>query len=92
MNKKNNFRTLERLVRGFANHKRMEILELIKERPELSVTEIAEAIRMNIKTAADHIRRLTIAGMLLKKGDGAAVRHKLTDRAEHVLRFLKSLE
>jgi len=33
---------LERLVRGFANHRRIEIIELLKRKPELSVAQIAQ--------------------------------------------------
>ena len=89
---KKNFRTLERLVRGFSNHRRIEILELLKKKPELSVDEITETLGINYKTSADHIRRLTIAGLLLKRSDSVSIRLKLTPRAEHVLKFLRTLE
>ena len=87
-----NFRSLERLVKGFANHRRIEILELLRKRPELSVEEVAEALRINFKTASEHIRRLAIAGLLLKRNDIHSVRHKLTSRAQEVLKFLRTLE
>lgn len=87
-----NYRTLERLVRGFANHRRIEILELLKKEPELSVDDVTEALKINYKTAADHLRRLTIAGLLLKRSDSVSIRHKLTTRAENVLKFLRTLE
>jgi len=41
---------------------------------------------------ADHIRRLTIAGLLMKKSSGASIRHRLTKRGEAVLKFLRTLE
>ena len=63
----------------------------MKKTPELSVVEIANVLKINMKTAAEHIRRLTIAGLLMKKSDGPAIRHKLTNRAENVLKFLKIL-
>lgn len=87
-----NYRTLERLVRGFANHRRIEILELLKKEPELSVDEVSGNLNINYKTAADHLRRLTIAGLLLKRSDSVSIRHKLTLRAENVLKFLRTLE
>ena len=89
---KKNFRTLERLVRGFSNHRRIEIMELLQKEPELSVDEIAEILKINYKTTADHLRRLTIAGLLLKRSDSVSIRHKLTPRAEYVLKFLRTLE
>jgi DNA-binding transcriptional ArsR family regulator len=87
-----NYRILERLVRGFSNHRRIEILGLLKKEQELSVEEISEKLSINYKTAADHLRRLAIAGLVLKKSDGVSIRHKLTDRAYNVLKFLRTLE
>ncbi len=86
------FRELERLVKGFANHRRIEILELLRKEPELSLEEVAGALSINFKTASDHMRRLAIAGLLLKRSDGHSVRHKITSRASQVLKFLRSLE
>lgn len=85
------YRPLERLVRGFANHRRIQILELLKTTPELSVADVAERIHINIKTAGAHLVRLAIEGLVMKRNDGVSVRHKLTERAEHVLKFLRTL-
>ncbi len=87
-----NYRVLERLVRGFANHRRIQILELLHRCPEMSVNEVAEGLDINFKTAADHIRRLTIPGLLMKRSDGKSIRHKLTSRGLRVLKFLRTLE
>ena len=85
-------RRLERIIKGFANHRRLQILELLKKKPELSVEEITNQLKMNYENASDHIRKLAIAGLVLKRYEGTAVRHKLTDRAEKVLRFCRALE
>lgn len=86
------FKELERIVKGYANHRRIEILALLAKSPELSVDEIAGALEINMKTASDHIRRLAIAGLVMKRNEGAAVRHKLTKRGEVILKFLRTLE
>jgi predicted ArsR family transcriptional regulator len=91
-NKEKSYRTLERLVRGFANHRRIQLMEILKKTPEMSVDEIAEFLNINYKTAADHLRRLAIAGLVLKRSDSVSIRHKLTPRAEYVLKFLRTLE
>lgn len=85
------YRPLERLVRGFANHRRIQILELLKTTPELSVADIAERAHINIKTAGAHLSRLAGAGLVMKRNDGVSVRHKLTERADQVLKFLRTL-
>jgi len=89
---KKNCRKLERIVRGFSNHRRIQILGLLKKEPELSVIDIAEKLEINLKTASEHTRRLTIARLIMKRTEGASVRHKLTERGKKVLMFLRTLE
>jgi DNA-binding transcriptional ArsR family regulator len=86
------YRKLERITRGFSNHRRIQILELLKKTPELSVAEIAGKLKINFKTASEHIRRLAIAGLVIKRSAGNSVRHKLTSRGESILKFLRTLE
>ena len=87
-----NTKKLERIVKGFANHRRLEILDLLKREPELSVDDISERLGIGYENASDHVRKLAIAGLVLKRNDGNAVRHKLTPRAESVLVFCKRLQ
>jgi len=35
---------------------------------------------------------LAIAGLVLKRNQGASVRHKLSDRGDVILKFLRTLE
>jgi DNA-binding transcriptional ArsR family regulator len=86
------YRKLERIVKGFANHRRLEILDLLKRAPELSVGEISERLHIGYENASDHVRKLAIAGLVLKRYEGTTVRHKLTPRAESILVFCKKLQ
>ena len=88
----NQYLKLERIVKGFANHRRLQILYLLKKEPELSVDQIAEKLNMGYENASDHIRKLAIAGLLMKRNSGTSVCHKLTSRAESILVFCKKLE
>lgn len=92
MNFKENLRKLERIAKGFANHRRIEILGLLKTNPELSLFEISEESGINLKTASEHVRRLSMAGLVVKRSAGRSVKHKLTDRGHDVLTFLRMLE
>lgn len=87
-----NFRKLERIVRGFSNHRRIEILDLLERKPELSLIEIANELNINFKTASEHARRLAIAGLVLKRSEAAAVRHCLSPLGKLTLKFLRTLE
>ncbi len=86
-----NYRKIERVVKGFANHRRIEIMDLLKKQPELSVEDIAGKLDIGYVNASDHIRKLAIAGLVMKRNDGSSVRHKLTLRAESILVFCKRL-
>ncbi|OHA08871.1 MAG: hypothetical protein A3B37_00675 [Candidatus Sungbacteria bacterium RIFCSPLOWO2_01_FULL_59_16] len=85
-------RHLERIVKGFSNHRRIEIMHLLSRAPELSLSEIAEALKINFKTASEHVRRLSHADLVMKRYEGASVRHALTKRGILILKFLRTLE
>lgn len=86
------FYQLERIIRGVSNHRRIEILELLQKNPELSIIDISKALNVNFKTISEHIKRLATAGFVLKRSDGASVRHKITNRGLSILKFLRTLE
>ena len=85
-------RKIERIVKGFANHNRIRILELLNNKPELSVVEISETLKIGYENASDHIRKMAIAGLLMKKNSGPSVLHKLKPRAQSILVFCKRLQ
>ena len=86
------FRELEKIIRGVANHRRIQIIETLNRKPELSVFDISNELEVNYKTIAEHIRRLTITGLVMKRNEGSAVRHALTARGKSILMFLRTLE
>jgi len=87
-----NYRKIERVVKGFANHRRIQILELLHKGPELSVDNVAEKLKIGYENASDHIRKMAITGLVMKRNQGTRVLHKLTPRAESILVFCKKLE
>ncbi len=68
------------------------MLDLIEENPEQSVNEIAKTLRINLKTASSHLKRLIVAGLIMKKSQKQNIRHKLSSRGKYVLTFLRTLE
>ena len=85
------YRRLERIIKGVASHRRIQILDLLDQHPELSVLDISERLKIGYQNASEHIRKMAIAGLLLKRNEGPAVRHKLTPRAKSILMFCKTL-
>ena len=67
-------------------------MDLLSAYPELSVTEITQKLKINLKTASEHIRRLAISGLVIKRNQAQNVRHKLSDRGAVILKFLRTLE
>ena len=86
------YRQLERILKGVASHRRLHILDLLQREPELSVEDISQKLHIGYQNASDHVRKLAIAGLVMKRNEGSAVRHKLTARAESMLVFCKRLE
>ena len=86
------FRQLERVVRAFANHRRIEVLDQLESEDELDLGEIARRCGINYKTASEHLRRLTLAGLVTKRAKGVHVLHLLSPRGRKVLLFLRTLE
>jgi len=86
------YRRMERIAKGFANHRRIEILEYLFDKPEASVGDIAWDMGLNIKTASEHIIRLANAGLVMKRSSGRAVRHMLSSRGKNILTFLRKLD
>jgi DNA-binding transcriptional ArsR family regulator len=85
-------RKLERVVKGFANHRRIQILELLAREPELSLAEISGRLRIDMKTASEHVRRLAAADLVVKRSEGRWVRHHASARGDDVLTFLRMLD
>ena len=88
---KKRYRELEIILKGIASHRRIQILDLLDRRAELSVFDIAEHVSIDFRTASEHLRKLTIAGIVMKRNEGASVRHALTKRGENILKFCRTL-
>ncbi|MEW5805177.1 MAG: winged helix-turn-helix domain-containing protein [Patescibacteria group bacterium] len=79
---------LERHFKGIANHRRIEILLLIKNTEGITVEEIADRLNCNIKTISEHTRRLVQAGLVNKKYQGRNVLHSLSPYGHELVKFI----
>ncbi|TAL49548.1 ArsR family transcriptional regulator [Patescibacteria group bacterium] len=86
------YRELELIAKGFANHRRIQVLELLSRETDVSLVEIADRLKMNVKTASDHVRRMVLGGLVWKKTAGNMVYHTLSPRGKSILVFLRKLE
>ena len=83
-------RKLERHFKGVANHRRIQILLLVFKCPDISLVGIAERVNSNMKTIAEHTRRLVIAGLVEKSHTGTSVAHKLTPYGQEFVQFIET--
>ena len=83
---------LTRVGKGVGHARRLAVLRLLARRPDLSLTQIATALRGDVRTVADHVRRLVHAGLVMKRRAGPHVEHALSPRGRAVLDFLKRLK
>ncbi len=84
--------SIEKIVKGFANKKRIDIIYLLNDKPGLSVADISEELNIEFKNASAHIGKLAGAGILFKKSLGNLVTHFLTKRGKSILQFVRIIE
>lgn len=80
---------LERHFKGVANHRRIQILQLVARRPAISLFDISEAVKTNFKTTSEHVRRLALSGLIEKTYAGREVQHRLTPYGENFYDFIR---
>ena len=78
-------------MKGFANHRRIEIMETLDASPGLSLTEISQELGIDFRTAEEHTSRLVASGVAGKYPQGRNVRHYLTKLGKEVLTFVRTL-
>ena len=79
---------LERHFKGVANHRRIQMLQIIEKHPGLSLVGIAEKLKGNMKTVSEHTRRLVLAGLIEKTYEGRDVQHKLSRYGKIFMKFI----
>jgi len=83
---------MERHLKGIANHRRIEILFLIASNKGITVDNIAERLKCNVKTISGHTKRLTEAGLVNKSYLGQAVKHELSPYGKILYEFLDKFQ
>jgi len=89
---KRRYKELERILKGVASHRRIQIMDLLEKEAELSVMDIAEHLAIDFRTTSEHLRKLVISGLVMKRSDGTSVRHAMTKQGKDILKFCRTLE
>ncbi|MDO8561656.1 MAG: winged helix-turn-helix domain-containing protein [bacterium] len=88
--KKKGPKKLERHFKGVSNHWRIQILLLVSEHSGITLNNIADAVKGNMKTISEHTRRLMLAGLVEKTYAGLSVEHKLTPYGRQFVAFINT--
>ncbi len=83
------YKKIEKVVKSFANHRRIQILELLEESSGLSVDGISQNLNVSFFTISDHIRKLSDAGLVEKRNKGRFVINSITKTGKNILSFCK---
>jgi DNA-binding MarR family transcriptional regulator len=83
---------MERHFKGIANHRRIDILLLVKNHDGIALEDIAETLNCNFKTISEHTRRLVAAGLLNKRYKGRTVLHSLSPYGQKLVTFIKTFQ
>ena len=79
------------MTASMGNHRRIEIIRLLRKQPLQCVDEVAAACKIDKSTASEHLRRLQEGGMIAKKYKGRRVILTATKRATAMLRTIDVL-
>lgn len=77
---------LEKILRALANRRRLVILKLLKEKHEVSVSDIASHLRLSFRSTSRHLATLRIAGVVDREQKGLAVYYRISDDHHPVLK------
>ena len=82
---------LERLLKALANKRRLAILRFLKKNGEANVTEIAEVIKLSVKSTSRHLAVLFSADLVDREQRSLEVYYRPADLYPSVIRGILSI-
>ena len=82
---------LERLTKALANRRRLAILRYLKKHTGVSVTEIAEEIKLSLKATSKHLGILAASDILEKDQHGLQMFYRISNNQRPVVKNILSL-
>jgi DNA-binding transcriptional ArsR family regulator len=79
------------ILKGAGNHRRLQILLLLSQTPHLCLEQIHQRTGSSLPTIAEHVQRLTLAGLVRKRYRGREVEHDLVPLGKKILTLLSGL-
>ena len=82
---------LEKIVKAFANMRRLHIIQHLTKDGDASVSEVASEIRLSFKATSKHLRILSSAGILDRKQNSTTVFYFLQKPLHPITKKIVSL-
>ena len=83
-------KTMERLLKAVANQRRLAIIRLLKNKNELTVSEISSAIKLSFRSTSKHLAVLLAMDIVEKEQRSVEVFYRLSVAQEPVIKYLLS--
>ena len=84
-------RKLECVVKGIANVQRIRILQLVESDQSLSLRDVCEILELDYANGCEHIKKMVLAGMVIKRRRNSSLCHLITGRGRQALLYLRSV-
>lgn len=84
-------RSLEKLYKAVANKRRLMLLQILSSRRGLSVTDLADKIKLTFRSASKHLQVLAGEGLIEARQRGKFVTYQITADPEPAQRKLLEL-
>ena len=81
---------MERLLKAVANQRRLAIIRLLKNKNELTVSEISSAIKLSFRSTSKHLAVLLAMDIVEKEQRSVEVFYRLSVAQEPVIKYLLS--
>ena len=82
---------LERQLKVLANRRRLAILNLLRKRKEVNVSDVADAIRLSLTSTSRHLNMLERMGFVEKEQRSLNVYYRITSNPADSLREVLKL-
>lgn len=82
---------IEKVLKAFANRRRLEILQFIKEREKASVGEIAHKISLSFKSTSKHLGVLFSADLIEREQVGLQIFYSIPSDGQRIVALILNL-
>lgn len=81
---------MERILKAFANKRRLAIVKYLKKTKQATVGDIAGVIKLSFKATSRHLRVLADADIVEKDQRGLRVWYALSPTRHHIAKYISN--